>query len=65
MAIIAGDSDEMVPIELTQKLMSNLGNNLVYSKIIRGGHTVFYIGKDQSYFKIDILNLIKKYNPLN
>ena len=31
---------------------------------INGGHLTFMTGKDMTYFKVNILGQIKKYNPL-
>ena len=39
-------------------------NSLVHYQEIVGGHLSFMVGKDMSYFTQDVMNLIKKYQPL-
>lgn len=41
-----------------------LGETLVDYHEISGGHLIFFVGKDQSYFTDRILPLVQKYNPL-
>ena len=41
----------------------SLKDAVVDYREINGGHLTFMTGKDMSYFKDNVMNLIKKYNP--
>jgi len=41
-----------------------IGDNIVHYSMILGGHMSFMVGKDMSYFTRDVMNLLKKYQPL-
>jgi len=62
-AMFVGHSDILAdPVDA--KWASETINSLVHYQEIVGGHLSFMVGKDMTYFTQDVMNLIKKYQPL-
>lgn len=54
----------LMPVDAKYSYDSLKGAVVDYREI-NGGHLTFMTGKDMTYFKDNIMNLMQKYNPLN
>lgn len=59
-----GRDDKIVTQEDSRWARDILGEAVVDFQEIPGGHLSFFVSRDQTYFQVNALNLIKKYNPL-
>jgi hypothetical protein len=59
-----GIHDTIVIPADSQWIRDQLGNSVVEYKEINGGHSTFYVSKDASYFQINAMKHISKYNPM-
>jgi hypothetical protein len=63
-ALYQGKHDLLVSLDQTRQLKDDLEHMLVDYHEIKGGHLVFLVGKDISWFVDRAVPLIKKYNPV-
>jgi predicted esterase len=63
-AMFTGKHDTIVYPSDSEWIRDKLGSSVVEYTQIDGGHTVYFLGKDATFVKKNILNLMNKYNPL-
>ena len=62
---MAGTLDELGDPVDVDWLRNQLEDQIVFVQNYVLGHMSFAIGKDMSFFQVDAINLIKKYNTAN
>lgn len=63
-AMYNGRDDKIVSQEDSRWARDTLGEVVVDFEEIQGGHLSFFVSRNQTYFQVNALNIIKKYNPL-
>jgi hypothetical protein len=68
-AIFVGKHDKLSTVPDALWLKEEINDKdpvwpIVQMKEIDGGYETFFIGKDMSYFKDDVMTLVRKYNPI-
>ena len=63
-AMMSGDRDQLaVPIDV-EWTVAQLGDNVVFNKQYHANHGSFCLANDMSFFSVDAINLLAKYNPV-
>ena len=61
--MLSGDLDKFAPPEDVAWLTTQLGDNVVFSKEYHVNHLGFSIANDMSFFSVDAVDQLQKYNP--
>ena len=64
-AIFNGSLDSVVLEPDVNHLIEQLGDNVVYHKVIEGDHWTFSMASDMSWYQNDLVNVLQTYNPTN
>lgn len=62
--MVIGRHDILVAPHNSVKARNLLGKAVIDYIEIDGGHNIFMIGKDQSWFKETVMGHVMKYNPV-
>mmetsp|Transcript_36186 Transcript_36186/g.47541 ORF Transcript_36186/g.47541 Transcript_36186/m.47541 type:complete len:84 (-) Transcript_36186:135-386(-) len=62
-AIFNGTLDSVVLEADVDYLIEQLGENVVYHKVIEGDHWTFSMAQDMSWYQQDLVNVLQHYNP--
>ena len=63
-AIYTAKHDKLIVKKDSNLLIDHLGPAVVDYAEMNGGHNAFMVGRDQTWFQINAVNMIKKFNPL-
>lgn len=63
-ALYIAKHDRIIYADDSRDIVKLFGESIVDIREIDGGHIAFMVGKDMSYFKENVMNVIKKYNPI-
>lgn len=61
-AMFTGIHDTIVQPSDSEWVRDQLGESVVEYTEINGGHTVFFLGKDATFIKENVLNLMSEYS---
>ena len=62
-ALIAGSKDHLSTVEDTRWALNELSQQVVFYKEFNLGHLSYFIAKDMSYFREDVMSILNKYHP--
>lgn len=62
-AIFNGSLDDVVLQPDVDYLIEQLGDNLVYHKVVEADHWTFTMAKDMSWYQNDLVKVLQTYNP--
>ena len=62
-AIMSGDVDSLAQPADVAWMIETLGDNVIFEKQYHANHGSFCLALDMTFFSVDALNLLQKYNP--
>jgi len=62
--MFVGKDDELADVTDNEWAHQTMGPAVVYYNEYMMGHLTFMIAKDMSYFTVDAMNILKKYQPI-
>ena len=63
-AMFVGESDLLANPKDAEWTKEQIGEAVIYYQQMAGGHLSFLVGKDMTYFKTNVMNLIQEYHPV-
>lgn len=63
MTIFSGSQDALADVKDVAWTKAQLNHTTVFSHEYYMGHASFSIAKDMSWFTVDLMTMLKKYNP--
>ena len=62
-ALMSGDIDILAVPKDVEYITQALGDNVVFAKQYHSNHAGFCMNNDMSFFSVDAVNLLEKFNP--
>ena len=64
-AIFPGTADILADVPDAEWTKDAIGGAVVHFQRVDAGHATFLVGNDMSYFTKDVMDLLKRYQPLD